>query len=80
MAGGIDRQLRAQLLSPFIGQRLTGLLAQEKATDLEVLRELVEAGKVTPSIDSVVPLEKVQQALCDLEAGLISGKLAVTVS
>ncbi|WP_433011660.1 NAD(P)-dependent alcohol dehydrogenase [Kribbella sp. CA-294648] len=80
IAGGIDRQLRAQLLSPFIGQRLTGLLSQEKAADLEVLRELVEAGKVTPSIDSVVPLEKVQQALCDLEAGLISGKLAVTVS
>lgn len=80
VAGGIDRQLRAQLLSPFIGQRLTGLLSQEKAADLEVLKELVEAGKVTPSIDSVVPLEKVQQALCDLEAGLISGKLAVTVS
>jgi NADPH:quinone reductase-like Zn-dependent oxidoreductase len=78
VAGGIDRQLRAQILSLFVGQRLTGLLAQEKAADLEVLKELVEAGKVTPSIDSVVPLIKVQQAVLDLEAGRVSGKIAVT--
>ncbi|GAA0950254.1 NAD(P)-dependent alcohol dehydrogenase [Kribbella koreensis] len=80
ISGGIDRQLRAQLLSPFIRQRLTSLLAKENAADLVVLLELVEAGKVLPSIDSVVPLDGVPQALVDLGDGLVSGKIAVAVS
>ncbi|MFI5711118.1 NAD(P)-dependent alcohol dehydrogenase [Kribbella sp. NPDC051620] len=80
ISGGTDRQLRAQLLSLFVRQRLTGLLAKENAADLEVLAELVEAGKVLPSIDSVVPLEGVQQALVDLADGMVSGKLAVAVT
>ncbi|MDX6280203.1 MAG: hypothetical protein QOH03_1274 [Kribbellaceae bacterium] len=80
IAGGTDRQLRAQLLSPFVRQRLTSLLMKENAADLEVLAELVEAGKVVPSIDSVVSLEGVPQALVDLADGLVSGKIAVAVS
>jgi NADPH:quinone reductase-like Zn-dependent oxidoreductase len=79
-AGGTDRQLRARLLSPFVRQRLTSLLSQENAADLEVLKELIEAGKVLPSIDSIVPLDGVPQALRDLEAGLVGGKVAVSVS
>ncbi|MEV6411022.1 NAD(P)-dependent alcohol dehydrogenase [Kribbella sp. NPDC051718] len=80
ISGGTDRQLRGQLLSLFIRQRLTGLLAKENAADLEILLELVEAGKVQPSIDSVVPLDGVPQALVDLGDGLVSGKIAVAVS
>ena len=80
IAGGTDRQLRARLLSPFVGQRLTSLLSQEKAADLEVLKELIEAGKVMPSVDSIVPLMEVPRAMGDLEAGLVSGKLAVSIS
>jgi len=80
VAGGIDRQLRAKLLSLFIGQRMTGLLSQEKAVDLERLKVFIEAGQLKPSIDSVVKLAEVPQALRDLEAGLIGGKLAVAIS
>ncbi|NEA35923.1 NAD(P)-dependent alcohol dehydrogenase [Streptomyces sp. SID13031] len=80
IAGGTDRQLRARLLSPFVRQRMTSLLARETATDLEVLKELIEAGQVVPSIDSIVPLTGAPQALCDLEDGLVGGKITVTVS
>lgn len=80
VAGGIDRQLRARLLSLFVRQRLTSLLAQEKAADLEVLKELIEAGQVLPSVDSIVPLSEVPQAMSDLGNGLVSGKIAVAVS
>lgn len=80
VAGGIDRQLRARMLSLFVRQRLTSLLSRENAADLEALKELIEAGKVLPSIDSVVPLAGVQQAMRDLEAGRVSGKIAVAVS
>ena len=34
LTGGIDRQLRALLLTPFIGQRLTGLASKERASDM----------------------------------------------
>ncbi|MEV8373921.1 NAD(P)-dependent alcohol dehydrogenase [Kribbella sp. NPDC056861] len=80
IAGGTDRQLRARLLSPFVRQRLTSLLSRENAADLAVLRELIEAGQVVPSIDSVVGLTEVPQALVDLESGLVSGKIAVAVA
>jgi NADPH:quinone reductase-like Zn-dependent oxidoreductase len=80
ISGGTDRQLRARLLSPFVRQRLTSLLAKERAADLEVLAELVEAGKVLPSIDRVVPLEGVPLALADLADGRVSGKIAVSVT
>jgi NADPH:quinone reductase-like Zn-dependent oxidoreductase len=80
VAGGIDRQLRARLLSLFVRQRLTSLLSRENAADLEALREIIEAGKVLPSIHSIVPLEGVPQAVRDLEAGLVTGKIAVAIS
>ncbi len=80
VAGGIDRQLRAKLLSLVTGQRMTGLLSREKALDLERLKVFIEAGQLKPSIDSVVKLAEVPQALRDLEAGLIGGKLAVAIS
>ena len=40
--------LRAQLLSPFVGQKLGTFIASENAADLAALTELVEAGKVDP--------------------------------
>lgn len=80
VAGGVDRLLRARLLSPFIGPRLTSLLSQEKAADLERLKKFIEAGQLKSSIDSVVKLAEVPQAVRDLEAGLIGGKLAVTTT
>ena len=36
--GGVDRQLRAQMLSPFVGQKLGTFVASENAEDLIVLR------------------------------------------
>src|SRR5918992_5092549 len=45
--GGTDRQLRAMLLSPFVGQKLGTFVNKENYEDLIVLKELIEAGKVT---------------------------------
>ena len=43
----------------FIRQRLTSVLGKERGSDLERLTELIEAGKVTPSIDRTYPLDQV---------------------
>ena len=46
--GGIDRQLRAEVVSLFVRQKLGTLIATARKEDLEELRGLVEAGRVTP--------------------------------
>ena len=79
VTGGMGRQLRALALSPFVRQRLTMLASKERASDLEPLTELIEAGEVIPSLEQVYPLDQVADALRRLEAGDVRGKLAVTV-
>ena len=79
VTGGIGRQLRALLLTPFIGQRLTGLASKERATDSEVLAQHIGAGTVTPSIDRTYPLDQVPAAMRHLEAGTVKGKIAITI-
>lgn len=77
--GGNDRQLRALLMSPFIGQRLRGLAAMDlPQTDLEVLTELIEAGSVTPVIDRTYPLADVPEAVDYLMEGHVRGKIVVS--
>ena len=79
VTGGIGRQLRAMLLTPFIGQRLTGLASKERASDSEVLAEHIAAGTVTPSIDRTYPLDQVPEAMRHLETGTVKGKIAITI-
>ncbi len=74
---GTERTLRALLVSPFIGQRLRGFLSQPKKEDLAVLKELVEAGKVTPVIDRTYPLSEVPAAMRYLEERRPGGRLVI---
>ncbi|MEU8892642.1 NAD(P)-dependent alcohol dehydrogenase [Streptomyces sp. NPDC048442] len=75
--GGYDRQLRASLLNPFVAQQLKSYICTEKREDLLVLKELCEAGKLTPSIDRTYPLAETAAALQHLEQGRARGKLVV---
>lgn len=78
--GGIDRQLRALVWSLFVRQRLTTFVCKERSSDLERLIELIEAGKVTPSIDRTYSLEQVPEAMRHLVAGRARGKVAITIA
>jgi NADPH:quinone reductase-like Zn-dependent oxidoreductase len=77
LTGGMDRQLRAMLLSLFVRQRLIPFLCKENAADLEVLKTFFEQGLLTSVIDSTCSLTEVPDALRRLEAGAVRGKLAV---
>lgn len=77
--GGVDRQLRALLLSPFVRQTLRPLFSTVTADDLRRLRELLEAGKVVPVIDRTWPLSGAAAAVRHLEAGHARGKVAIRV-
>jgi len=77
LTGGLDRQLRAMVLSRFVGQRLTGFVPRERASDLARVAALVDAGKIVPSIDRSYSLEEVPEAMRRLEAGEVRGKVAI---
>ena len=80
LMGGFFRNLRAPVLSRFVGQRLRMLASKERPVDLQTLRELLEAGKVTPVIDRTFPLHEVPEAFRQLvQGGGRGGKLVITI-
>jgi NADPH:quinone reductase-like Zn-dependent oxidoreductase len=79
VTGGFGRQIRALVLSLFVGQRLTMLASKERYTDLEALSPFLEKGQVTPVIDRTYTLAEVPDAMSHLEAGHARGKIAITI-
>ena len=77
--GGTDRQLRALMLSPFVGQKLGTFISSENADDLIVLKDLIEAGKVTPVTDRTYSLSEAPDAIRYIEEGRARGKVAITI-
>ncbi len=77
--GGTDRPVRAQLLSPFVSQKLGTFVASENAKDLLTLRELIESGKIAPAIDRTYPLAEVAAAIRYMLEGRARGKIVITV-
>lgn len=77
--GGLDRQLRAVLWSPFLRQRLRMLVGPESHEGLAVLADHLAAGTVVPAIDSVVGLDEAPAALARLDAGQVRGKVVVAL-
>ena len=75
----LARLIGALVLSPFVSQKLLMLLASAKKENLVVLKELIEAGKVTPVIDRCYTLREVPEAIRYLEEGHARGKVAITV-
>ncbi|WP_240778163.1 NAD(P)-dependent alcohol dehydrogenase [Nonomuraea basaltis] len=76
---GADRQIRAMLLSPFISQRLTGLMSTEPAADLHTLADLIDSGALTPVLDRTYPLAQTPDAIDYLKTGQPAGKIAITI-
>jgi NADPH:quinone reductase-like Zn-dependent oxidoreductase len=78
--GGFFRGvLRGPLLSLFVGQKFQGLTATEPRKDLEMLNELIEAGKIRPVIDRTYPLVEAPDAIRYLEEGHPRGKIIINV-
>src|SRR5215203_1563055 len=77
--GGTDRQIRALLLSGFVGQKLGTFICAENHEDMIVLKELTESGKVTPVIDRTYPLAEVPEAIRYLQEGHARGKVVIRV-
>jgi NADPH:quinone reductase-like Zn-dependent oxidoreductase len=85
VAGGTLAQLMqgmllGRMLSKTGGQRLGVLSAKVSQTDLNYVKELIEAGKVKPVIDRRYILKEAPEALRYLGEGHARGKVVITVA
>ena len=79
LTGGVGRQVRAMMLSPFIGQRLTTFISSEHYTNIERLAAYIERGEVVPTIGRRYRLDEVPAAMRHLEAAESSGKSVILI-
>jgi NADPH:quinone reductase-like Zn-dependent oxidoreductase len=77
--GPAMRLLRMLLLSRFVSQKMVTFIATPTKADLVVLKEALEAGKVTPVIDRRYVLSEVPEALRYQGEGHARGKIVITV-
>jgi NADPH:quinone reductase-like Zn-dependent oxidoreductase len=77
--GPLGRTIKMLAQSPAVSQRMVSFLAHQNRDDLAVLRELLDAGKVTPVIDRTYRLNEVAEAVRYLETGHARGKVVITV-
>jgi NADPH:quinone reductase-like Zn-dependent oxidoreductase len=76
--GGIQRQLWASVLSPFVPQKLTAFVVKEHAAELVTMNELVAEGKVSPAVGWVFPLSDGAAAVAAFESGDAGGRIVLS--
>ncbi len=77
--GGLARYFTTSALSPFVSQRMRAFFATASQEDLVYVKNLLEAGKVTPIIDRTYPLSQTSQAISYVEEGHAQGKVVITI-
>jgi NADPH:quinone reductase-like Zn-dependent oxidoreductase len=77
--GPLTRLIRAFVVSRFVGQRMLPLIAKLRKDDLVSLKEMIEAGKVTPVVDRTYSLSEAPEAIGYVETGHARGKVVLTV-
>ncbi len=77
--GGIGRQLRAVMLSPFVSPRLTMFISEEHHRHMDRLAELMQRGAVAPAVGERFAMADTADALRNLESGASRGKSVIVV-
>ena len=78
--GPLKGFIKAAVLTHFVSQKFTGFLADaNKTSDLDTLRDMMQAGKLLPVIDRQYPLSEARAAMRYLEAGHARGKVIVSL-
>jgi NADPH:quinone reductase-like Zn-dependent oxidoreductase len=77
--GPLGRIARAVILSPFISQNLHPFAASRSSDNLDLLRELIEAGTITPAIDRTYQLSDTAEAIRYFAEDHARAKIAIIV-
>src|SRR5687767_1556943 len=79
MAQTFEAMLQGPIISMRGGQKMGNMLVKPNKADLMFMKNLIEAGKVAPTIDRRYPLNEVAKAFRYLEEGHAQGKVVITV-
>ena len=77
--GSLGRFFKLMVISPFVNHLHPFRGTKDPGDRVVVLKELIEAGKITPVIDRTFPLSEVPEAIRYLESGRAQGKVVITV-
>jgi NADPH:quinone reductase-like Zn-dependent oxidoreductase len=77
--GKLGRTIRTMLVSMFVRQQASPTVKTQNHDDLVVLKELVEAGKITPVIDGTYPLNETPKAIERVATGRARGTIVIDV-
>jgi NADPH:quinone reductase-like Zn-dependent oxidoreductase len=75
----IGGMIRSLLISPFVSQKLRGILANMNRKDLTEMGTLIETGRITPVIDRRYGLSDIPEAIRYLETSRARGKVIITL-
>lgn len=74
---GLQRQLGALLLNPWVRHRLTSVVQAERASDLTILLEHVAAGRLRAPIDEIAPMDAAHSVIDRLQQQRTAGKAVI---
>lgn len=75
--GPAERMLTGLLMGRFVSQRIALLGSAEETSDLEAVKDLIEAGQVKPALDRRFTLDQVPEALRQHGLGHARGKSVI---
>ena len=78
--GPVANPLQALVISPFIDEQMTMLLAQLKAEDLATIADMMAAGELRSVIDRHYSLEQIAEAVEYSESGRARGKIIIDMN
>jgi NADPH:quinone reductase-like Zn-dependent oxidoreductase len=77
--GPINRIVAGRLLSGFVSQTVASFTVSPNVADLEFLAGLLKSNGIKPVVETVYPLERVHEALRQVEAGHTRGKVVLHI-
>ena len=77
--GPLTGLVEATIVSRFVSQKQVFMLADANKDDLDVLRDLMQTGKLTPVIDRRYKLSETPAAIAYLQQGHARGKVIINV-
>jgi NADPH:quinone reductase-like Zn-dependent oxidoreductase len=77
--GGLGHVIKASVQSIYKSQQARPFISMQNPDDLVTLKELAEAGKITPVIDSTFPLSEAAKAMAHVTEGHAQGKTVIVV-
>lgn len=83
VGGSTSHAMKLMMLGTFISmagnKKFSSMMAKPNSKDLELVKDLIEAGKIAPVIDRSYPLQELPDAMRYLEEGHAKGKIVIII-